>query len=229
VKTALALLTRLTALLLLLPSLAAAQFTTAQVNGLVQSIELAVAGVTPQTPPTFPTATRAEFGIKVTAAHIAAGAIAIRCTIHLTPEQGDFLSIPRSYFTGPSKYYMVMQVVGVPTATPYAMPPWLTDLLDTCSKTPITPVVGWSQVILAAAEDPVAQSVATGFACACRKATGTCNWTPPLVGGGVGAATAAPFGMTLPAGLWSGAGCRLTPCLGLYGYEPYPTDVCPLQ
>jgi hypothetical protein len=176
----------------LLPGIASAQFTTNQINGLVQSIELAVAGVTPQTPPTFPTATRAEFGIKVTAAHLAAGAVAIRCTIHLTPEQGDFLTIPRAYFTGPSKYYMIMQVVGVPTATPYVMPPWLTDLLDTCSKTPITPVVGWSQVILAAAEDPVAQS----------------------------------FGMTLPAGLWSGAGCQLMPCLGLYGFPPYPPE-CP--
>jgi hypothetical protein len=217
-------------LALLLPSLAGAQgFTTNQINGLVQSIELAVAGVTPQTPPTFPTATRAEFGIKVTAAHIAAGAVAIRCTIRLTPEQGDFLSIPRSYFTSPSKYYMIMQVVGVPTATPYKMPPWLTDLLDTCSKSPITPVVGWSQVILAAGDDPVAQNVATGFACACRKATGTCNWTPPLIGGGVGAATAAPFGMTLPPGLWSGAGCRLKPCIESYGHSSWDEATCPLR
>jgi len=37
----------------------------------------------------------------------------------------------------------------------------------------------------------------------------------------------APFGMTIPAGLWSGAGCRLKSCVELYGFQSYPPE-CPL-
>jgi hypothetical protein len=39
-------------------------------------------------------------------------------------------------------------------------------------------------------------------ACACRMAAGTCTWTPPG-----STARTAPFGNTMEAGTWSGAGC----------------------
>lgn len=47
-------------------------------------------------------------------------------------------------------------------------------------------------------------------ACACRRASGTCSWDPD--GAGPEASRPAPFGATLAAGTWSGAGCRRKYC-----------------
>jgi hypothetical protein len=83
------------------------------------------------------------------------------------------------------------------------------------------------RVILATRNDALAKSAVTGFACACSSGA-TCNWTPPLQTGGFGASTAAPLGMTLPAGLWSGSGCVFKTCLELYGFSSWPPE-CPAQ
>jgi hypothetical protein len=104
------------------------------------------------------------------------------------------------------------------------MPVWMSELVQTCSQTVRTLTGPWPSVTLAARTNPIAQAAATGFACACRGA-GTCNWTPPLVGGGFGASTPAPKSMTIPAGLWSGAGCSLKVCVEVYGSDSMP-NVC---
>jgi hypothetical protein len=48
--------------------------------------------------------------------------------------------------------------------------------------------------------------------CACRGA-GACTWTPPLVGGGFGAAVSLPKALTAPPGTWAGAGCVPKVCV----------------
>jgi hypothetical protein len=205
-------------LALILPSLAGAQ--TPTVNGLVKSLNDAVATITPQNPATITAQQLVTFGVQRPT-----GTPAIRCVIRLTLEQRIFLGIPNAAatITEPADLYAVMQVAGPNVAADQVWPPWLTELVQTCG-TPFTLTAPAPSVILAARTNPVAQSAATGFACACR-GTGTCNWTPPLQGGGFGAATPAPKNMTIPAGLWSGAGCSLKPCVELYGSDSMP-NVC---
>lgn len=60
--------------------------------------------------------------------------------------------------------------------------------------------------------------------CACRGA-GTCNWTPPLQGGGFGASTALPKALTAPPGTWSGAGCVQKVCVEWDSVSSMP-EVC---
>lgn len=57
--------------------------------------------------------------------------------------------------------------------------------------------------------------------CACRGA-GVCNWTPPLQGGGFGAATTLPKALTAPPGTWSGAGCVQKPCVAWSETDSFP-------
>ena len=57
--------------------------------------------------------------------------------------------------------------------------------------------------------------------CACR-GVGTCNWTPPLQGGGFGAATSLPKALTAPPGTWSGAGCVQKSCVEWSGVSSMP-------
>jgi hypothetical protein len=58
--------------------------------------------------------------------------------------------------------------------------------------------------------------------CACR---GAGAWTPPLPGGGFGAAVTLPKNLTAPPGLWTGAGCVRKPCVEWAGDESMP-EVC---
>ena len=213
------------ALLLLLPSLASAQITSAQKNGLVKAAIDSVAWVRAGNTPTILNGTRISFGGAATV-----GTPCIRCTAYLDDADVTFLGLnPEApILTGAHNRYVVMQVCGAAVASPtYDMPRWLSDLVDTCSKTTYPSTAGMQKMIIAHRTDPAAQNVASGFACACSTGA-SCNWTPPLIGGGVGAATAAPLGMTLPAGLWSGTGCRLMTCTGLFGFAPYPPE-CPLN
>jgi len=213
------------ALLLLLPSLASAQFTQNQRNGLIKSLTDSVASVQAGEVPVIIGGTRVTFGGTVPAT-----TPCIRCSIYLDDQNVTFLGLnPNApLLTGPWNRYAILQVCGAPNAIDRDVPVWFRDLAETCSKTPILAAAVWPRVTVAHRTDATAQAVATGFSCACRQATGTCNWTPPLIGGGVGAAVAAPFGMTIPAGLWTGAGCRLKSCVELYGFESYPPE-CPLN
>jgi hypothetical protein len=210
--------TRALALLLLVPTLAFAE--TPLVNGLVKSLNDAVATIDVAHPATIDAQQLVKFGVTR-----AIGTNAIRCVIRLTLEQRVFLGIPNAAATiaEPADLYAVMQVAG-PTVVPdQVWPVWLTELIQTCG-TPFTLTVASPSVILASRTNPVAQAAATGFACACR-GTGTCAWTPPLVGGGFGAAVSAPKNFTIPAGLWAGAGCSLKTCVELYGSDSMPA-VC---
>ena len=193
-------------------------------NGLVKSLNNAVATINPGNPATINAQQLVTFGVQRPI-----GTNAIRCVIRLTLDQRIFLGIPNAAATiaVPADLYAVMQVAGPAVVPDQRMPDWMAELVQTCG-TPFTLTVASPSVILAARTNPVAQAAATGFACACRQATGTCNWTPPLIGGGFGAAVAAPFGMTIPAGLWSGAGCLLKSCVELYGFESNPPE-CPLN
>ena len=216
---------RALALLLLLPSLASAQFTQNQRNGLIKSLQDSVASVRAGEVPVIIGGTRVTFGGTVPAT-----TPCIRCSIYLDDQNVTFLGLNpvAPLLTGAHNRYVVMQVCGAAVASPtYDMPRWLSDLVDTCSKTTYPSTAGMQKMIIAHRTDPAAQNVASGFACACSTGA-SCNWTPPLIGGGVGAATAAPLGTTLPAGLWSGTGCRLMTCTGLFGFAPYPPE-CPLN
>jgi hypothetical protein len=202
-------------LLLLTPSLVLAE--TPTVNGLVKSLNDATATINPGNPATIDAQGLVKFGVVRPT-----GTPAIRCVIRLTLDQRIFLGIPNAAATiaEPADLYAVMQVAG-PNVVPDQMwPPWLTELIQTCG-TPFTLGSPMESVILAARTNPSAQTAATGFACACRGA-GVCNWTPPLVGGGFGAATPAPKDFTIPAGLWSGAGCSLKTCVEMYGSDSMP-------
>jgi hypothetical protein len=203
--------------LLLLPGIASAQFTAAQVNGLVKSLNDAVLTVDPTHPAAIgPVDQLVAFGVTR-----AANTPCIRCTIRLTEDQRVFLGIPAGTIAEPADIYAVMQVCGPPVATEQVMPPWMSELIQTCSAAPILIPATQPSVTLAARTNPVAQAAATGFACACRGA-GVCTWTPPLVGGGFGAAVSAPKNFTIPAGLWSGAGCSLKPCVEMFGSDSMP-------
>jgi hypothetical protein len=210
---------RYLALLLLLPSLAFAE--SPLVNGLVKSLNDAVATINPGNPATIDAQQLVTFGTQRPI-----GTNAIRCVIRLTLDQRIFLGIPNAAATiaEPADLYAVMQVAGPAAAGPdQTKPPWLDELIHTCGA-PFTLASPMPSVLLAARTNPIAQAAATGFACACRGA-GTCNWTPPLVGGGFGASTPAPKSMTIPAGLWSGAGCSLKACVEVYGSDSMP-NVC---
>lgn len=63
------------------------------------------------------------------------------------------------------------------------------------------------------------------WACACA-ASSACLWTPPLYPRGRGDAGPAPYGVTLAAGVWSGA-CVRKPCTELSGMSSWPA-ACPL-
>jgi hypothetical protein len=206
------------ALLLLLPSLAFAE--TPLVNGLVKSLNDAVATIDVAHPATIDAQQLVTFGVSRPI-----GTPAIRCTIRLTLDQRIFLGIPNAAATiaEPADLYAVMQVAGPNVVPDQVWPPWLTELIQTCG-TPFTLTVASPSVILAARTNPIAQQASTGFACACR-GTGTCTWTPPLVGGGFGSAVSAPKNFTIPAGLWAGAGCSLKTCVELYGSDSMPA-VC---
>jgi hypothetical protein len=212
---------RYLALLLLLPSLAFAQWTQPQVNGLVKSITDAVATIDPTHPATIDAQQLVTFGVAR-----AANTPCIRCTIRLTLDQRIFLGIPNAAATiaEPADLYAVMQVCGPPFVNGGAalpMPTWLSELIQTCSSAPLLFGIAQPSVVLAARTNPIAQAAATGFACACRGA-GACTWTPPLIGGGYGAAVSAPKNFTIPAGLWAGAGCQLKTCVELYGSDSMP-------
>lgn len=62
--------------------------------------------------------------------------------------------------------------------------------------------------------------------CACR-GSGTCNWTPPLQGGGFGAAVTLPKNLTAPPGTWSGAGCVPKVCTEWAGVTSMPAACLP--
>ena len=203
------------ALLLLVPSLAFGQFTQNQRNGLIKSLQDSVASVQAGEVPNIIGGTRVTFGGTVPAT-----TPCIRCSIYLDDQNVTFLGLnPNApLLTGPWNRYAILQVCGAPNAIDRELPVWFRDLAETCSKTPILAAATWPRVTVAHRTDATAQTVATGFACACRQATGTCT-----VGG-----NPAPFGTTLNPGTWSGAGCRLKSCVELYGFESYPPE-CPLQ
>jgi len=208
---------RLLVVLALIPTLASAQFTGAQVNGLVKSLNDAVATINPGNPATIDGSQLVTFG-----ATQAANTPCIRCTIRLTQEQRVFLNATlTNTISEPADLYAVMQVCGPAVAQAQVMPPWMSELIQTCSASPILIAATQPSVTLAARTNPIAQAAATGFACACRGA-GVCNWTPPLIGGGYGTAVSAPKGFTIPAGLWSGAGCSLKPCVEMFGSDSMP-------
>lgn len=210
--------------LAIVAALAISQVSPAQKNGLVKAAIDAVQTVKDGTPPTIVNGTRISFGGTVTV-----GTPCIRCTVYLDDDDLTFLGLNPTapILVGPANRYAVMQVCGAAVASPaYKVPRWLSDLVDTCSSTTYPSQAGWQKVIIAHRTDPAAQAVATGFACACSKGS-SCNWTPPLPGGGVGASVAAPLGMTLPAGLWSGTGCSLKTCTEMYGFTSWPAE-CPL-
>ena len=203
--------------LLLLPSLAFAE--TPLVNGLVKSLNDAVATINPGNPATIDAQQLVTFGVQR-----AIGTNAIRCVIRLTLDQRIFLGIPNAEATiaEPADLYAVMQVAGPNVVPDQVWPPWLTELVQTCG-TPFTLTVASPSVILAARTNPIAQSAATGFACACAKSpSGNCRWTPPLVGGGYGAPVQCPMKFTLPAGTWSGTDLVLKNCVELYGSDSMP-------
>ena len=193
---------------------------TPTVNGLVKSLNDAVATITPQNPATITAQQLVTFGVQRPT-----GTPAIRCVIRLTLEQRIFLGIPNAAATiaEPADLYAVMQVAGPNVAQDQQMPPWMEELVQICG-TPFTLAAPAPSVILAARTNPIAQTAATGFACACSTGA-SCNWTPPLQGGGFGASTPAPKNMTIPAGLWTGAGCSLKTCVELYGSDSMP-KVC---
>ena len=204
--------------LALVPSLASAQGVV--VNGLVKSLNDAVATINPGNPATIDGNQLVTFGVSRPT-----GTNAIRCVIRLTLDQRIFLGIPNAAATiaEPADLYAVMQVAGPSVAEAQVMPPWMEELVQTCG-TVFTLASPMPSVILAARTNPIAQNATTGFACACSTGS-SCNWTPPLIGGGFGASTPAPKNLTLPAGTWSGAGCSLKTCVEMYGSDSMP-NVC---
>ena len=117
--------TRALALLLLLPSLAAAQsvVTEAQRNGLIKSAQDAVAAVNAGGTISRPTQTRLTFGANITAAQVTAGAKCILCSIFVDEAQGDWLGVPRTYFDADaSRRYALMRVCGAPETRAEAPP-----------------------------------------------------------------------------------------------------------
>jgi hypothetical protein len=61
----------------------------------------------------------------------------------------------------------------------------------------------------------------------CGCSTGAnCTWTPPIVGG-LGASVAAPKGITLPPGTFTGTGCRRKVCVELAGSNSMPAACIP--
>lgn len=190
---------------------------TPTVNGLIKSLNDAVATINPGNPATITAQQLVTFGVQRPT-----GTPAIRCVIRLTLEQRIFLGIPNAAATiaEPADLYAVMQVAGPTVAQAQVMPTWMEELVQTCG-TPFTLAAPAPSVILAARTNPIAQTAATGFACACSTGA-SCNWTPPLQGGGFGAAVAAPKNMTLPAGTWAGTGCSLKPCVEMYGFDSMP-------
>jgi hypothetical protein len=193
---------------------------TPTVNGLVKSLNDAVATITPQNPATISANKLVSFGVQR-----AAGTNAIRCVIRLDEEKRLFLGLPAGTITEPADLYAVMQVAGPPVAvtTKHPMPPWMEEMIETCGQVFALPSP-MASVILAARSNPIAQAASTGFACACSTGS-NCTWTPPLPGGGFGPPEAAPKNMTIPPGRWAGAGCSLKTCLEMFGFDSMP-NVC---
>jgi hypothetical protein len=204
--------------LLLLPGIASAQWTQPQINGLVKSLNDAVLTIDATHPAAIgPVDQLVTFGVTR-----AANTPCIRCTIRLTEEQRVWLNpVLVGTIAEPADIYAVMQVCGPPVATEQVMPPWMSELIQACSAAPILIPATQPSVTLAARTNPIAQAAATGFACACRGA-GVCTWTPPQLNGTLGAAVSAPKNFTIPAGLWSGAGCSLKVCVEVYGSDSMP-------
>lgn len=84
-----------------------------------------------------------------------------------------------------------------------------------------TPAFPSCQVAAVRSDDPLYPSP-----CACSTGA-NCNWTPPLAGGGFGASVAAPKGLTLPPGTWTGAGCKRKTCVELGGSSSMPAACLP--
>ena len=209
----------------LLPSLASAQVTAAQRNGLYKAAIDAAAWVRAGNAPVITNGTRIAFGVVQTV-----GTPCVRCSVYLDDADVTFLGLnpDAAILTGPANRYAVAQFCGPAIASPdYDPPRWLTDLVETCSKTTYPSTTGMRAVIVAHRTDPVAQTVATGFSCACSTGA-NCTWTPRLRSGALGTARAAPRGTTLSPGSYTGAGCALMTCVGLFGFAPYPPE-CPLQ
>jgi hypothetical protein len=207
---------------LLLPSLAGAQGTAIQRNGLVLSLKAAIQTVADGTPPTVIAGTRLQFG-----GNVAAGGICIRGTLHVDDADIRFLGLSPAAFPTEADRYVAAQICAPGTsAVDQEIPSWLRDMAETWGAV-FTSAQVFPRVILATRNDALAKSAVTGFACACSSGA-SCNWTPPLQGGGFGASTAAPKGMTLPKGLWSGSGCVFKTCLELYGFSSWPPE-CPNQ
>ena len=119
---------------------------------------------------------------------VPAGTPCARCSIYL--DDSDVIALglnpDAAILVGPANRYAVLQICGPAvalTTREYDPPRWLTDLIDTCSKTVITAAATWPAAIVAHRTDATAQSVSTGFACACSTGA-NCTWTPvPLRGG----------------------------------------------
>ena len=164
----------------LLPSLASAQaYTAAQRNGLYKAARDAAAWLrTPGNTPTIVNGTQVRFG-----GTVPAGTPCARCSIYL--DDSDVIALglnpDAAILVGPANRYAVLQICGPAVALAtrtYDPPRWLTDLIDTCSKTVITAAATWPAAIVAHRTDATAQSVATGFSCACSTGA-NCTWTPP--------------------------------------------------
>ena len=221
--------TLLLLLLALVPSLASAQFTAAQRNGIIKSAIDSAAWLKTGTP-TVVGGTRLQFG-----GTVPAGTPCMRCSIYLDDDDLRALKLDpaAALFTGAFNRYGVLQVCGAPI-TPtgpsdtYTAPRWLRDLIDTCSTTPVLAPTTWPRAIVAHRTDAQAQSAATGFACACSTGA-SCTYQPPkLPDGTIPAPGPAPLGFTMAAGSWTGAGCRLKTCTELAGFSSWPPE-CPVQ
>ena len=214
-------------LLALVPSLASAQYTAAQKNGLVKSAIDAAAWLRVQgNTPTVVGGTQLRFG-----GTVPAGTPCMRCSIYLEDEDITALGLsPQNpLFTQGGGRYAVMQICGPAVATPtYNAPAWLRDLVETCNTTPFTAPSTYPKAVIAHRTDSTAQAVATGFACACSTGT-NCTWqAPKLPDGTTPAPGPAPLGVTLAPGSWSGAGCSLKTCVEKAGFSSWP-DSCPLK
>lgn len=118
--------------------------------------------------------------------------------------------------------YGAMEIQAVPDASEPVLPPlptWV-RILETSevSKQGVAYQPQWQVLLVREGFSP------SVWRCACRGA-GTCNWTPPLAGGGFGASTSLPKALTAPPGTWSGAGCVPKVCTE-WGDIPSMPEVC---
>ena len=137
--------------LLLLPGIASAQaYTAAQRNGLYKAAIDAAAWLrTPGNTPTVVNGTQLRFG-----GTVPAGTPCARCSIYL--DDSDVIALglnpDAAILVGPANRYAVLQICGPAvalTTREYDPPRWLTDLIDTCSKTVITAAATWPVAIVA--------------------------------------------------------------------------------